>query len=351
VHSINAIISDTQHSTKRIPLNLRNVVQLKCNLPAALNGKTDNTYGAIGPLSATAGRKQRSRGRTYWVVDTTALPTKRRDRENRKERGLLDYEKCTETELKAFIQSRGLKLPTATPGLSTADNHRYHIPYDLNRFGLTKSNYIATLKQADDTAVFHKFSDLAPELRTNVYRKYCQGLPELPVLPHQPPLTLASKLLCEEALPIFYEQCTFVLRFHENTEDIHDNLAPVVRSYHAAKDPDHLTSANLSSSNFSRISRLHLRICYPHWGTEDSGSWFIDLNGEKGPTLLRRDLAFFDRYYRHHGLYWPARCERLETKIMAVLQGIWERPGTCKFLYSDMEALRLAILEASGPVE
>ena len=270
------------------------MVQLKCNLPAAFNGKTDNTYWAIGPLSATAGRKQRRRGKTYWVVDTTALSTRRRDRENRKERGLLDYEQCTTAELKAFIQSRGLKLPTVTPELSTADDHRHHIQYDLNRFGLTKSNYIATLQQADDEAVFHKFSDLAPELRTDVYRKYCQGLPELPVLPHQPPLTLASKFLRKEALPISYEQCTFVLRFHENTEDIHDNLAPLVRPYHTTKDPDHLTSANLSPSNLSRISRLHLRLWYNEVRVRrnvqsgldsDSGSWDIDLKGAAGPVL------------------------------------------------------------------
>ena len=316
------------------------MVQLKGDLLLPLTGKPDNTYWGLGDR---------------W---STSSPTRRNDRARRKERGLLDYEQCRADELKRFVQFRGLNMPNE-PSQKLSTNALRYYDSKLDRFGSIKNDYIAILQEADEVATFDKFLELPSEIRTIVYRKYFDDLPRLPELPHQPPVTLASKTLREGALPIFYEQCTFVLRFRENTHEVFDNRAPpLVLLYNTAEDPDHLTSDNLPASNLSHVSRLDLRLCYAQnfypigspYHTHESGSWDIDLNGDAGP-ILRNNLSPGEVIHVHQrlGPYWAIRRQRLEPAMMKVLQEIWGRPGTAKFRYSDIRALRLAVLEALDP--
>lgn len=313
------------------------MVQLKCNLPRPRKGKPDDTYWAVGSASATAVRKQRRAGKITYVVDTEAPTPPRRDRANRKERGLLDYESCTTAELMTFVQSRGLNMSAnALPKLSTQSTIRLDEPgFGLD--DLTKKDYVAILRKADDAAVFDNFLKLAPELRTINYQKYYEDF-ELPTLPHEPPLTLISKDVRAEALPIFYAESTFTLRLHENVlDDFRFNTPLAVSTYHDRYDPDLLTSSNLSASSLSCITRIHLRLHYSYWDyTHYSGSWDVDL-GRKEGLLIR-----VGRLNCGNDRFQAIRHERLRTAVKKVFRGIWAREGPEKFRRNDIEDLRAA---------
>lgn len=109
-------------------------------------------------------RKERRAGKMIYVGDTEAPTPPWRDRDNREERGQLDYEKCTAAELMFFIQSRGLSMPITTlPKLSTKDALRGGAEEsDLESVELNKKDYATILQQADDAAVFDKFLELGP---------------------------------------------------------------------------------------------------------------------------------------------------------------------------------------------
>lgn len=249
------------------------MVQLKCNLPRPRKGEPDDTYWAVGSASASAVRKARMAGKMTYVVDTEAPTPPRRDRANRKERSLLNYEKCTTAELMSFIQTRGLKMPTARLPNPSTDDSLPITESDLNLAQSNKKDCIAILQKADDAAVFSNFLKLAPELRTIIYQKYYEDF-ELPTLPHEPPLTLTSKGTRAEALPIFYAESNLTLRLHENVLDNSRFGTPLaISTYNYRCDPDLLTSSALSVANLSRITRIHLRLHYTcgHY-SNDSGS-------------------------------------------------------------------------------
>jgi hypothetical protein len=312
---------------------------LKCNLPRPRKGTPDDTYWAVGAPSATAVRKARRAGKVTYVVDTEAPTPPRRDRANRKERGLLDYEKCTILELTTFIQSRGISMPTTTlPKLSTKEI----LGIDESDQGLVEPNKkdcITILQKADDAAVFPRFLKLAPELRTIIYQKYHEDFDQLRTLPRQPPLSRVSKQVRAEALPIFYANSTFVLRLHENVWDNYNNGEPLaITTYNKRNDPDLLTSGALSASNLSRITRIRLRLHYT-WreATEDSGSWDIDL-GRKAGLLIHEG-----RLNCGGGSFQAVRHGRLRAAIEHVFLGIWAREGPKKFRRGDIEDLRAAV--------
>jgi hypothetical protein len=300
---------------------------------------TSDTYWAVGSPSATAVRKARRAGKVTYVVDTEAPTPPRRDRANRKERGLLDYEKCTIMELISSIQSRGLNMPIATqPKLSTQDT----LGTDESDQGLVEPNKkdcIAILQKADDEAVFPRFLELALELRTLIYQKYHEDFDQLPTLTYQPPLSRVSNQVRAEALPIFYSDSTFVLRLHENVWDNHNNGEPLaITTYNKRNDPDILTSGALSASNLSRITRIDPRLHYT-WREviEDSGSWDIDFGSKAGLQIHEGQLNCGG------GSFQAIRHGRLRAAIEDVFLGIWAREGPKKFRRGDIEDLRAAV--------
>ena len=106
----------------------------------------------------------------------------------RHQRGLISYEKVTVRELRSFAMQRGLtSTSTAKP---------------------TKAILKAQLEQADDDATFDRFSDLPPELRQQIYKQYFASFNNSPRGASepggQPPITLVSKQIRLEALPLFY---------------------------------------------------------------------------------------------------------------------------------------------------
>jgi hypothetical protein len=350
------------------------MVQLKRDLPYPTKYTPDNTYWAVGDRPGVVQQKeQRFRKKKY--VDRISEPVTARivtDRENRKERGLLNYENCTIAELETFVQRRRLAPPTE-------DTYHVHdLPSTINlrpthdrqlrsqtrdqkiealRAKAKKSAYIKVLHDADDTAVFDRFFQLPPEVRKIVYEKHYEDFPYL-FLPHQPPLTLASTLLRAEALPSFYEQTTFALRVKVFTR-AHRNSYHLVRPtrvslYDTADDPDLLTSTNLPASFLSRVSRIRLFLLHRHthrpntWGYRhvraESMSFDIDLNDNTGPVVDQEggldDLL---------DPYWDLCCQRLEPAITRVLRGVAARPKAHWLGREDIKALLGAVREALNP--
>lgn len=114
------------------------------------------------------------------------------------------YEKCKIAELRLFAQQRRLT------------NMDIDIP-NADRKQLAKA-----LRLADQSPSFHLFLKLPSELRTAIYRFYCADFATEPLtLPTYPPLARVNNQLLEEVLPVFYNECTFVVNL---TTDIHDYL-------------------------------------------------------------------------------------------------------------------------------
>ncbi|GAB7336244.1 hypothetical protein MBLNU13_g09004t3 [Cladosporium sp. NU13] len=103
-------------------------------------------------------------------------------------RGLMSYEGRTVDELRAFCKARG--LPTKAT---------------------TASGLARALEKADDLATCSRFFDLPAGIRNVVYELHFDDFDAFKEKFVQPPLTLASKQLRSEALPLFYNCATFGL--------------------------------------------------------------------------------------------------------------------------------------------
>ena len=106
----------------------------------------------------------------------------------RHQRGLMSYEGCSVDELQAFCKARGL------PAKAT-----------------TASRLARALETADDLATFPRFLDLPAELRNAIYELHFHGFDSFNGEHVQPPLTMASRQLRSETLPLFYDCATFHL--------------------------------------------------------------------------------------------------------------------------------------------
>jgi hypothetical protein len=104
----------------------------------------------------------------------------------RYQRGLMSYEGLGVLELRSLCDARGLSTKATTAGRLTR-----------------------ALEKADDNATF-RLLDLPPEIRNLIYELHFSDFDEISTSYAQPPLTLASKQLRAEALPLFYGCATFV---------------------------------------------------------------------------------------------------------------------------------------------
>lgn len=104
------------------------------------------------------------------------------------QRGLMSYEGRGVKELKAFCIARGL------PAKAT-----------------TASRLARSLEKADDLATFRRFFELPAEIRNIIYELHFHEFDPFKDQFVQPPLTLASRQLRSEALPVFYDCATFDL--------------------------------------------------------------------------------------------------------------------------------------------
>ncbi|GAB7335026.1 hypothetical protein MBLNU13_g06885t1 [Cladosporium sp. NU13] len=338
------------------------MVQLKRDLPQRTRDAPDNTYWAVGDDVWDVQRQEQGFRKKKYVNLISGPVTARivTDRANRKERGLLNYENCSMDELEAFIEARHLIPPdentyniqgqtTKVIFRDTKDRQlrmqKWNEKVEARRAGAKKAAYIAVLQEADDNIVLDKFPTLIAELRTTVYKMYFDDLPALPKLPYQPPLTLVTKGLRKETLPLFYEQSTFILRLRVRTQ----NERSTASLHNTAIDPDLLMSANLPPASLARISRISLHISHhrtyrpPGWsGTLDDDedmSWEIDLDGKAG-VVIDGD-GFFDDYGDE--TWWVVRRGRMEAAILRVLRDVAARSKAHRLRPGDLEDLREAV--------
>jgi hypothetical protein len=64
-------------------------------------------------------------------------------------------------------------------------------------------------EQPDDEPSFARFLQLPPELTVMIYEYHIDSLGTIPSVHSQPPLTRTSRLVRQEALPLFYARSTF----------------------------------------------------------------------------------------------------------------------------------------------
>lgn len=110
------------------------------------------------------------------------------------QRGLLNCEKCSATELRTFATRRGI----------------------LNKSELRKPprvvNLAARLEKADDCETFSRFLDLPAELRLRIYGLHFHGFDSdvnALLAPYPAPMTEVNSQLRSESLPVHYSICTF----------------------------------------------------------------------------------------------------------------------------------------------
>lgn len=143
-----------------------------------LNGYKDRTNKELVEYLKDHGYECRDKMSRPGIVDAIG----------RYHRGLMSYEGRSVNELQTFCKARG--LPTKAT---------------------TASGLARALEKADDLATFSRFFNLPAEIRNVIYELHFDGFEPFMEKFVQPPLTLASKQLRSEALPLFYDCATFGL--------------------------------------------------------------------------------------------------------------------------------------------
>jgi hypothetical protein len=106
----------------------------------------------------------------------------------------LDYNSCTGHEIRDFIDQRRI--------ITTRDS---------------KKNLIKVLERHDEQPAFKRLFDLPPELRLHIYGHYfAQFGSHMPARFKESPLIRASRVLRQEARPLFYATCRFFLETYDH---------------------------------------------------------------------------------------------------------------------------------------
>ena len=107
------------------------------------------------------------------------------------------------------------------------------------------------LEKTDDNATFRSL-DLPAEIRNIIYKLHFLDFADIHAAHTQPPVTLSSKVLLAEALPLFYGLVTFVLTTENRTDPddwFRNELNLSHNTYSLLKMPD---------NDLSRIKNLRL---------------------------------------------------------------------------------------------
>jgi hypothetical protein len=114
------------------------------------------------------------------------------------QRGLPWYNSCKIDELRRFCKDRFLVQP--------------------GQKSLKKADLVELLNDADEAPAFRHFMDLPPELGVLVYTFHFESFYPMQA-PAQPPVSRVCRILRKEALPVFYQTCTFRMCLHLDSGD------------------------------------------------------------------------------------------------------------------------------------
>ncbi|KAK3621225.1 hypothetical protein LTR56_022935 [Elasticomyces elasticus] len=193
---------------------------------------------------------------------------------SRSDRGLRTFEHLTIFQLRQLCKDR--KLPVLT--------------------NASRDEFVAALEQADDEIGFPRFLDLPPKVRVLVYVAYFEDL-EQSTLAVQPPVTMLSKELRTEALPIFYDSYRF--GFFGRIE-----LRGLVSSLHPTDATEDMIRS-IGNTNLPLIQKLCLHV--PSFQDQVEGFYGVECDV---------DLGGKDRSARVEELRFPAGETRWNTEVV-----------------------------------
>ena len=237
----------------------------------------------------------------------------------RVERHQINYNGCTNAELQQFVRDRKFRSLTRVP------------------FG--RRLYIDYLEVVDDKMGFTRFTKLPPEPRNMIYEYAMGDYPDLLYCPTQPPLTRVCRAMRVEALPIFFDLTTFVLKL-----DVHGG-----RSTHRIQFSFEALAflSGLSDANCGMIRSLQFDLAQAsrRAGDDPDPSWVAVrlLHEEPGyeVEVVLRAKTLLDTRAEADDV--GESKQRLEERVGAVMQGIAAREGKANMKVLDIYALRSAI--------
>lgn len=213
------------------------------------------------------------------------------------QRGLLSFEGMAPHLLRLYATQRGLTVASAA----------------------TPNSIKAQLEQADDDATFDRFTDLPPEIRQVVYQYYFDSslANETPRYKYQPPLTMISRTVRRESLPLFYD----CWRIDITSE------GPLTDPYKFR--PSAITTRLLQSiaaQDLARVKSIQL------WFNALSTGVAIDIRNEDPigrVDIYRAGYGFMNEATR-------ARRERLLAALRVIALSMATRPGPLRFRLTDV---------------
>lgn len=209
---------------------------------------------------------------------------------HRFERGLLAYDLSSKSELQIFVRDRGLQDTIPATAL--------------------KHKIIKRLEAADDTATFDRFLDLPPELPVMVYEFHFESFGPIDIA-EQPPITMVSKDIRRESLPLFYQVSCFTFTITPGNDS---SSGPIL------DNGSRLILNRLTDNQLARIENLHLRIKYDR---NFYVEWHVNLFNPDGVCRTRFKGVGF----------------KVSTYFQKMAEDIVDRNGSRKLRREDFEAL------------
>ena len=248
-----------------------------------------------------------------FYVRKSELKDKTWDLYTRLQRQHLCYANCTVVELQAFVEARKLTLRGTGSRL--------------------KDRLARTLEEGDDQATFPRFCELPPELRNLIYGMYFSGF-EIPQSPHQPPITLSSRLLRSETLALFYASCRFRFIFRQGQR------SPDEPGTYAVRMMNDLLR-NTGKEYFAQIRSLvihhEMGTAYRRLLGARRTTWELDLNEDINQnSCVRKDPQAVTSKCPKYKEWINDVTSRLET----VVEQIVGRSSDGKLWKSDIIAIR-----------
>lgn len=225
--------------------------------------------------------------------------------QQREQRGMLVYNRCSDEELRRFCRQRGLRQ------LQSVSN---------------REDMIYALERADDEgATFARFLDLPPELQLRVYDLYKSSLGDnFGPFSVAPPLTAVSKLVRHDAASVFFSDRIFIC-----------SLTP--RNDLAVGQTRHLYLEDITALFFDKaplhflqsVRRLEIMAPLPEPATSNPGGgyaeWLLDLRARTRETRVA--FEGMGTYWRAHQSPQEMDCaiNAVQEQLRDVVDGIIAR--------------------------
>ena len=167
-----------------------------------------------------------------------------------------------------------------------------------------KNGALLELIEKHDDDITFDLLRLPPELRSRIYEYHFDSLPTLPLQAHQPPICLATRLLRNEALPLFYSRCRFVLEYQALC-----NAANACRRVLMASTTAQVLAA-IGPDNTGRMRRIEVAML-----GEPDFKWRLDLRDREKPVAISRFRVEPDGHYHFPDPHSRRTRERVAAEL------------------------------------